>query len=142
MRHSHIARMKTLRHRRKCLLIGLARSMFGDLTIICLASLSLSSTDRCRNGRWFEEHWQELVFHGSKHRMGGLMCQASRHPISSQDIDANFDAPGLQLTCQYVKFREIQDMKRRSKHFGGVEGFTSIAEIFTRKVAMMLFLQK
>jgi len=28
-----------------------------------------------------------------------------------------------------VNFREIKDMKRRSKHFGGMSEFTSIAEI-------------
>jgi hypothetical protein len=33
-------------------------------------------------------------------------------------------------SCQDVNFREIKDMKRRSKHFGGMPEFTSIAEIF------------
>ncbi|MDH3929996.1 MAG: hypothetical protein OEV22_18865, partial [Deltaproteobacteria bacterium] len=34
-------------------------------------------------------------------------------------------------SCQDVNFREIQDMKRRSKYFGGVPNFTSIAAIET-----------
>ena len=33
-------------------------------------------------------------------------------------------------SCQDVNFREIQDMKRRSKHFGRFADFSSIAETF------------
>ena len=33
-------------------------------------------------------------------------------------------------SCQDVNFREIQDMKRRSKYSGEVPNFTSIAETF------------
>ena len=35
----------------------------------------------------------------------------------------------VHISCQDVKFARIKDMKRRSKHFGGVADFTSIADI-------------
>jgi hypothetical protein len=34
-----------------------------------------------------------------------------------------------------VNFREIKDMKRRSKHFGGMSEFTSIAGTETSELA-------
>ena len=37
---------------------------------------------------------------------------------------------GLNISCQDVNFREIKDMKRRSKRFGGMPEFTYIAETF------------
>jgi len=44
---------------------------------------------------------------------------------------AGADPPGagLNIPCQDVNFREIQDMKRRSKHFMLCPDSTSIAEM-------------
>ena len=49
----------------------------------------------------------------------------------TQDVWIGSDCPRLEIPCQDVNFREIKDMKRRSKHFGGMQKFTSIAAIET-----------
>ena len=46
-----------------------------------------------------------------------------------QDVGKEIFDRGLNISCQYVNFREIKDMKKRSKHFGGFADFTSIAEM-------------
>jgi hypothetical protein len=45
-----------------------------------------------------------------------------------QNLGVYPSGAGLHISCQDVNFREIKDMKRRSKHFGGMSEFTSIAD--------------
>jgi hypothetical protein len=53
---------------------------------------------------------------------------ACKFTLSEPNIEAGYPVAGLNISCQDVNFREIQDMKRRSKHFGGMSELRYIAE--------------
>jgi hypothetical protein len=63
-------------------------------------------------------------------KMGGANCVL--HPLihtfasgaSAQNSGVETSESGLNISCQDVNFREIKDMKRRSKHFGGIPDLT------------------
>ena len=48
----------------------------------------------------------------------------SRDNTNPQDDGGDSQGRRVNISCQYVNLREILDMKRRSKHVGGMPEFT------------------